>query len=91
MRDGLKPYLNRKVRKKSERLAGKVPAALSREIYEFRLEGFLIGTLIIFHFDLQFSYSESLSTIAKKTIFEKKIQLGNGPSVHCWWLIPTVC
>ena len=78
----MKSYLDGKAKRKSERLAGKVPTGDSREFYEFHPEGFLTETLIIFHFDLQSSYSESLPTIAKK-LFLKKYDFGNGPSIHC--------
>ena len=71
MRDGMKPYFIGKVKRESERLAGKVPAGLSRGFYEFRPEGFLTETLIIVHFDLQFSYSESLSKNAEKILLRK--------------------
>ena len=71
MRDKMKSFLNGKTRRKSERLAGKFPAGVSREFYEIYPEGFLTETLIISHFDLQSSYSQSLSTIAKKLFLRK--------------------
>ena len=58
-------------KRKSERLAGKVPAGVSREFYEIYPEGFLTETFIIFHFDLQSSYSQPLSTINKKLFLRK--------------------
>ena len=71
MRNKMKSYLNGKTRRKSERLGGKFPAGVSRDFYEIYPEGFLTETLIIFHFDLQSSYSQSLSTIAKNLFLRK--------------------
>ena len=71
----MKPCLNGNVKRKSEGLAGKVPAVLSRKFYELRTGSFLTETLIIFLFNLQFSYSDLLSTIAKK-LFLRKYNLG---------------
>ena len=77
MRDKNESCLNGKFKRNSEELAGETSAVLSRELYEFHPEGFLTGTFIHLLFQLQFSYSQSLSTIAEK-LFLRKHTLDKG-------------